>query len=264
MPDINEVIKDIKKTKNLEDILEGGIVRKDSFTKVIGAITDTFRKYAERIDNAISSVKSEMSSLVWDVRRMKRDIVILYRHTEKLSGRTRREIRRVERLVAKIPDYSYLEKEIESVRKEIPDIPEIPEIPEFPKIPDPETPEEIRNKLEELDGDDRLDIQSIKGLDEKLEPIRALAGKSVGGGGMHRSLITDIDISSLLDGSTKTFNIQAVYSIVSVSLSSYPYGTLRKGVDYTHTDTTITFTDTISAATQLSSGQQCILTVVSA
>lgn len=128
----------------------------------------------------------------------------------------------------------------------------------------PKLGQQIRDSLELLQGDDRLDVSAIKGLKENMDNLLVVASKppimmgSVAG----RDIFKDIDLSSQLDGVTKTFNISAVWTIISVDLSSFPYGSLRKNVDYTWTPTTITFTDQIDASTQLSAGQSCILTVV--
>ena len=63
------------------------------------------------------------------------------------------------------------------------------------------------------------------------------------------------------DGVTTTFQLPAVWNIVTVSLSSFP-NILRKGVDFTYTPTSITFTSEINPATSLAFGQTCVLTVV--
>ena len=131
-----------------------------------------------------------------------------------------------------------------------------------------ERAEAIRDKLESLKDDERLDKSAIKGLDEILNEFRGLISglnknKTFGGGIVGRDLIKDIDISSQLDGVTKTFNIPAVWNIVSVDLSSFPHA-LRKNVDFTYTTTSITFTNEINAGSSLAQGQTCILTVVTA
>lgn len=77
-----------------------------------------------------------------------------------------------------------------------------------------------------------------------------------------RDLFQDVDISAQFNGVLTTFNIPGTWSIINVSLSSYPYGSLRKNIDYSYTMSTITFLSTIDASTQLSAGQQCVLTVV--
>ncbi len=123
------------------------------------------------------------------------------------------------------------------------------------------SPQEVRDLLELLQGDERLDVSAIKGLDERLKKIPQ-ALPTPAGGVMGRDLVRDIDLSDQLDGIKSTFNIAAVWTIISVDLSSYPYGSLRKNVDYTWTPTAITFTATIDPATQLAAGQSCVLTVV--
>lgn len=125
--------------------------------------------------------------------------------------------------------------------------------------------ERIRDSLELLPEGEKLKIEAIQDLRKELDDLKTrpvyMGGGGVTGQGA-RDLVKDIDLSASLDGVTKTFNIQAVWNIVSVSLDSYPYGTLRKTIDYTWTPTSITFTSTIDASTQLAAGQKCILTVV--
>lgn len=122
------------------------------------------------------------------------------------------------------------------------------------------SPEEVRDLLELLQGDDRLDKSAIKGLDEELKRLSAIKG-GFSGGIVGRDIIKDIDISGDLDGVTKTFNIPTVWNIISVHLSSFPHA-LRKTTDFTYTPTSITFTSEIDAATSLATGQTCVLTVV--
>lgn len=141
--------------------------------------------------------------------------------------------------------------------------------PFIPKIEDieadlPKLGSSIRDSLELLQGDDRLDISAIKGVKEIGDRVANLENRpqpsmaSIAG----RDIIKDIDLSASLNGVTTTFPLQAIWNVISVNLSSYPYGSLRKGIDYTWTPTSITFTNTIDPTTQLSAGQQCILTVV--
>ena len=128
----------------------------------------------------------------------------------------------------------------------------------------PSLGEKVRDGLELLQNEERLDMKAIKGLLETLEKLEKKKVVYGGGGGVvGRDLIKEIDISSQLDGVTKTFNIQGVWNIITVDLSSFPHA-LRKTMDYTWTSTSITFTDQIDAASSLAVGQTCILTVVSA
>ena len=128
-------------------------------------------------------------------------------------------------------------------------------------------PVEIKNKLESLEGEERLDASAIKGLEDVIGDVKVLKGRNVGlSANTGRDLIMDIDITDQLDGVTKTFQLGAFYNILSVSLSSYPYGSPRKGVDYTYDANlgTITFEDTIDETSQLKSDQKCVITIIRA
>jgi len=123
-------------------------------------------------------------------------------------------------------------------------------------------PEEIRNKLEMLEGDERLKMEAIKGLIEKLNEMdkknvkSVYTGGNVGGGKIVRSY----DITASLDGVLKTFSLPAFWRIISVHLSSFP-NILRETTDYTTDPSamTITFTSEIDASTSLATGQTCII-----
>lgn|SRR3990167_4030328 len=125
----------------------------------------------------------------------------------------------------------------------------------------PKLGEAMRDGLEFLGDDDRLKIEAVKDLREELDELKKKKTQ-ISGGIIGRDFIKDIDISGQLDGVTKTFNIQAVWNIISVHLSSFPYA-LRKTTDFTYTPTSITFTSQIDAASSLAEGQTCVLTVVS-
>lgn len=125
--------------------------------------------------------------------------------------------------------------------------------------------EKIVERINELSIDDPenlIGIEHIKGLLKRLEAIERQGEHTAFGIVSGRNIFTDIDLSPQLDGVKKTFNIPAVWNIISVDTSSFPHA-LRKGIDYTWTPTSITFTDEILASTTLASGQTVILTVVS-
>lgn len=121
----------------------------------------------------------------------------------------------------------------------------------------------IRDSLELLQGEERLDKKAIKGLEDWQKVVEKKAGeRALTTGIVGREMFKEIDLSSQLDGVTKTFNIQNVWRILTVDIDSYPYGAMQKTTDYTWTPTTITFGTSIDAATQLATGQKCILTVI--
>ena len=132
----------------------------------------------------------------------------------------------------------------------------------------PDTAELIRNKLEILKGDERLDASAIKGLENLDKDIKTLKARPFGGGGISqaaaRDLFVEIDLTGELDGATTEFNIPAVWRIIAVELSSYPGGALRNEVHFTYTPTTIKFLDTIDQTSQLKSDQHCKILAIRA
>lgn len=123
----------------------------------------------------------------------------------------------------------------------------------------PDMAEDIRNKLELLEGDERLSIEAIRDLREELDKLDKRI-KSTGGTVIAhaRGAVKAYDLSSQLDGSTKTFNMPTMWRVISVHLSSTP-NVLRPTVDYTWTPNTVTFTDQIDAPSSLEAGQTCII-----
>lgn len=71
------------------------------------------------------------------------------------------------------------------------------------------------------------------------------------------------DLSSLLDGVTKTFAIPANLRVLDVRSSSAPFA-FRQTTDYTYTATSLTFTSEINAASTLKSGQTIYIIYVEA
>lgn len=143
-------------------------------------------------------------------------------------------------------------------------------LPPPPKDGSPDYAEDIRNKLEALVGKDRLSMSAIDGLAEALKQLSdRITFKLAGGDNFSmasqagRDIFADIDLSPQFDGIKATFQIPAVYNIISVSIQSMP-NNLRKNIDYTYTPTAITFAATIDPSTQLAAGQNCTLTVVRA
>ena len=126
-----------------------------------------------------------------------------------------------------------------------------------------DTPEQIVDKLESLEGDERLAISAIDKLREELDKLNKMkqqvvytGGGSSGGGRIVRAH----DLSASLDSSTKTFSLPAFWRIISVHLSSFP-NVLRETTDYTvdAAAMTIQFTAEIDAASSLANGQTCIV-----
>ena len=227
-------------------------------TSIINVIKQVKSNLEETIDkNDLKNIKelgqlsNELNSILGQAKSLtsasKNDLIsILDGKLERLNN----TIEDVRSLILSLPDYSWVDNkllELEALIKGI-----------------NYTSQDVRDKLESLEGDERLSVDAIKGLEELLKKYSSSNKQTVGFGGIaNRDFIKDLDISSQLDGVTTTFSIPAVYNIISVHLSSFPHA-LRKNVDFTYTSTTITFTSEIDPSVTLATGQTCVLTVVTA
>lgn len=146
---------------------------------------------------------------------------------------------------------------VEKVEEKLPEI--LPEI--LPKFGT-----SIRDGLELLHEDERLDVSAIKGLEEKIEELRKLISTTkpvvFGGGGTAGGgrIVKSYDLSSQLDGVTKVFSLPAMWRIISIQSSSFP-NAFRPTIDYTYDAGahTLTFTSEIEASTTLAQGQTIII-----
>lgn len=107
-----------------------------------------------------------------------------------------------------------------------------------------DTAEEIRDKLQSLKEADRLDVSAIKGIMELLKTIKSQKMARTGGGG---DTVRYVDLSSSLDGATKTFTLTRVARVISVHSTEYPI-TLRPEVDWTFATATGILTLTAQVA----------------
>ena len=120
----------------------------------------------------------------------------------------------------------------------------------------PDSPKQVRDKLEALEGDERLDISAIKGLEERIKSIPAQAGRSIFGPG--KTKVITLDLSSQLNGVLKTFFVGTHFGITGVWGSSSPFA-FRPVIDYTEIGKNIVFTDAVEAAISLAEGQSLII-----
>lgn len=122
----------------------------------------------------VEALDEEDQNITGALDKVKRDLVLLI-ETAKVDWKSEleKEALRIERLIPTMPDLEPLRDEIRRVEGLIPTIPEA------------EKAGQIRDKLETLEGDERLDIKAIRGLDD-YEEIKRLArekGMTFHGGG---------------------------------------------------------------------------------
>ncbi len=114
---------------------------------------------------------------------------------------------------------------------------------------------QIRDKLETLEGDERLNMSAIKGLEEALKGASTVS-RSIFGPGKTKVLV--LDLSSQLNGVLKTFSVGTHYGITGVWSSSSPFA-FRPIIDYTEVGKTIVFTAAVDAAVSLAADQTLII-----
>lgn len=113
----------------------------------------------------------------------------------------------------------------------------------------PDTGKEIVEKINklELKPEFQIDASHIKNL-----PARQLGrARQISGSG---EITKSYDLDPLLDGATKTFTIPVHRKIILVVGTSAPFRFLST-TDYTHTASSITFTDNVDAEISLAAGQ---------
>lgn len=124
----------------------------------------------------------------------------------------------------------------------------------IPKIEDieknlPKLGKPIRDSLELLQGDERLDKSAIKGLDEELKKItvsKGAAGGNTGGGAVARTRVHYYDLTSQCNGILKVFAVPLNFGIIGVFSTQFPIN-YRPLVDWTEGNRTLTLTSQVSA-----------------
>jgi len=119
------------------------------------------------------------------------------------------------------------------------------------KIP-PETPESVRDKLETLKDNERLDKSAIKGLEDEIKNLRKeIATKS--SGGVRRVFQPYVDdFSALTNGSTKIFYLSREplrTDTVQIFGTDFPT-ILRPDTDFTIAGKKLTLTSAVPSPNQ--------------
>lgn len=152
------------------------------------SLSDLKREYTDS-DRAISSDIRSLDSTLKDIRREMKTLSLAddnaaTRITDAVS-RLEREIAAVRTSIPDLPDLSYLEERIEDVKRLIPTLPRSLD------------GEDIRNFLEALNGEDRLDKKAIRGIEDLEE---AIANAKKGDGTIHGSSGVNLTVGGAYKG----------------------------------------------------------------
>lgn len=114
----------------------------------------------------------------------------------------------------------------------------------------PDSPIEIVEKLESLEGDERLDKKAVKGLEEELTSIRTSISSIPRGGGSRRVFQPYVDdLSASCDGANKTFYLSRAPLKAEATLvwgTDFPV-ILRPTIDFTVANKVLTLTSSVPA-----------------
>jgi DNA repair exonuclease SbcCD ATPase subunit len=223
-------------------------VTKEEIAQIVQTILKTFATSESELSNLIAK---NMSLVGGDIESIRQAIQLFQQSVQaSLAQVGENSSQSLQVAVQQLQD------SVNAVQAKIPVLPDYTE--KFKsieaKIPTIEKDYALQKEVNDLE-------KEIATMKKELKRISQLPTGD-GGGIVGRDLVRNYDLSGYLDGSTKTFNLPAIWSIVSVATSSFP-NVLRPLIDYTYTGQSITFTSEIDASTTLAAGQTVVITLVS-
>ena len=112
----------------------------------------------------------------------------------------------------------------------------------------PDTPEQIREKLESLKGEARLDKESIRGLEDEINGLKAVISNIPRGRAMGRAksqITRRVDLTSQVDGTTRSFTLpRDTLAVLGVQGSQFPF--TMADVDFTLAGNVMTLGDQVA------------------
>lgn len=164
----------------IEDVSEARTTEVESMNEMVTkfeSIKSECEEYMSTMDSSMSSHKDELMSALNEVQSMLETKLSTMEKTYKgqldtVDKRLTGEINAVKASIPSPQDMTAYTAELDQIKASI---------PTMPVIPPSDTPEQVRDKLETLKGDDRLDKSAIRGLDEELKSIKSIKGTTSGG-----------------------------------------------------------------------------------
>lgn len=209
---------------------------------------DTFTvELQNKLDEAIKSLNDNFNNLFSDFNKFKtqleKDSSVVTSQLTNLIGKTLDEVKAI---VNNLPTTDN-SAELNNLKLEINEL--------NGKINIGESPDEIRNKLELLQGEERLDKSAIKGLDDELNNLKTLiSSKNTGRGAFKTNNATQFyDLSTQTDGSTKVFAVPKSVSSIVIG-SDFPTILMENNgftLNATRTQLTLTTENAPSQGSQL-------------
>lgn len=234
----NVGLEKLDKFKGILEAINGAYVTEEQLLKVMDTFSKIFQTFKAEVmsrSNISEGVVSSMDKTVKDIDKTYRVISSrYYKDIEKLQKDIQNNFNTLQTKIG----------EVEVIKGEKGDTGDIKEL----------SPDEIRDSLELLQGDERLEKSAIKGLEQDLEKIRKTAsGRGIVGGSAVAGTVRFHDLSTSTDGSTKVFTVPKGRRAIVIG-SDFPT-ILMEGNGFTlnanRTQLTLTVDNAPSTASQL-------------
>lgn len=189
-----------KKLERLAKVLDGGNI---SLLQLLDDVEETLNTNVVNLDSKITAQIGLLRAELEKLGQKKQIILKGDPGTPGLPGKDYTPTEADKRYIASLIKVPIVEKVIEIQKTEV--IKEQPIITEITKevaVPVIDTSEDIRNKLELLQGDERLDAKAIKGLPEiekkvaSLGPANGPSGLKVYVGGTKRGQLREVNLAA--------------------------------------------------------------------
>lgn len=189
-------------------------------------VTEYVKKIHSGNEKEWSLIRSAVSMLGENVQKESRKTI--NDHKQELMGLLTNSIKDHEKTTL---THDKRLKALEGIEKSLPVDTEgiIAEALKRVPVPIYDTSEDVRNKLELLDGDDRLDGTRVKGFELLEQGIEELKKRPIGRGAVH-------GFQLLINGVKKLLNAQTVNFVAGSGMGiSYSYASGRNDVTFTST-----------------------------
>jgi hypothetical protein len=178
--------KNEAKFKILQTLLNEGVVKKEDFLKNFEVVIEFAKKTREFTESEVENIKTTIENILGEIKESNTTEFTALK--SQLTKRLSAEISKFNEETLK--KWEHIQERIDSVRDGVDADEELIVEKVLGKITLPEyketvldTPEQLRDKLEELEGDERLDKSAIKGLDEAFDTVMQSIPRNVGGSG---------------------------------------------------------------------------------
>ena len=222
------------------DTLQKGAVQPAELAQVVKALLGVVR-----------TVRSQLEDYVKEAGKVIK--IDVESEVSKIAQKLQKEMDKMRGMMPEMPDLSILEADIEELKAK--DIPTKNAIIEAVEKDIPQLGLPIRDSLELLQGNERLERKAIKGIDELEKTLNAkidaVPRGGGGGGGLMRGATKYYKLTP--DGTTKIFNVpKSVTSIIF--MSDFPSVLFENNgftLNASRTQVTLTVTDAPSTSSQL-------------